>query len=265
MSSQSILNAAALGFEYGEVTALAHIELDLAPGEVLGLIGPNGSGNSTLLKCLGSLQPITSGRLDICGRPIADYERSALARTLAYVPQHVGASMSLRVIDMVALGRLPYRGLCSEEKNRGIVLDAVEHMHLEPLALRYFSELSGGERQRVLIARALAQQGRLLLLDEPTSDLDLKHQLGTMQAVRSIADDKGLGAVIAIHDLSLAARFCDRLVMLRGGRIYAQGQWPSVLTPAGIEAVYGVSAKVGMDDGEPYVIASGRIERHASL
>ena len=111
---------------------------------------------------------------------------------------------------------------------------------------------------------ALAQQGQLLLLDEPTSDLDLKHQLGTMQAVRSIADNKGLGAVIAIHDLSLAARFCDRLIMLRGGRIYAQGQWPSVLTPTGIEAVYGVNAKVGMDDGEPYVIASRKTKHHAN-
>ena len=262
--SRSLVKAVALGFRYGATATLADIALDLAPGEVLGLIGPNGSGKSTLLKCLGSLHPISTGQLDMCGQPIGSYSRSALARLVAYVPQHIGTSMSLRVIDMVALGRFPYRGLCSAEENHRMVLDAVAHMHLEPLALRHFSELSGGERQRVLMARALAQQGQLLLLDEPTSDLDLKHQLGTLQAVRSIADNRGLGAVIALHDLSLAARFCDRLVMLHGGRIHAQGTWPVVLTAPGIEAVYGVKAKVGLDAGQPYVIASQKREHDAN-
>ncbi|WP_292457490.1 ABC transporter ATP-binding protein [Methylibium sp.] len=183
---------------------------------------------------------------------------------MAYVPQHSGSSMSLRVIDMIALGRSPHRGLATSAADRDHVLDALEGMQLQPLAMRFFGELSGGERQRVLMARALAQQGRLLLLDEPTSDLDLRHQLGTLGTVRALADERGVGALIAIHDLALAARFCDRLVMLQDGRVQVQGPWQQVLTPAHLRAVYGVDARVGSDQGVPWVTATATAPNRAA-
>lgn len=263
-AGQSLLDVRALYCHYGKVAVLSDINMQVGPAEVVGLIGPNGSGKSTLLRCLGRLQAATTAHLTVCGRASKDYSRHALARTIAYVPQHVGPSMSLRVIDMVALGRFPYAGLCTAAGNRSIVLDAIERMHLQSLALRHFAELSGGERQRVLIARALAQQGQLLLLDEPTSDLDLRHQLATMAAVRAIATERRVGAVIAIHDLALAARFCDRMVMLQAGQVYAQGPWQSVLTPANLAAVYGVKAKVGADGDQPYIIPLEDTQHHAA-
>lgn len=257
MSTTPLVLAEGLRSRYGHrgtPEVLQGIGFSLAAGEVLGLIGPNGSGKSSLLKCLAGLRPLTEGRLALQGRPLTSYTRAELARTVAYVPQHTGPTMSLRVLDMVMLGRLPHRGRTSPAEDQRIGLAAIERLALAPLTLRHFSDLSGGERQRVLMARALAQQGRLLLLDEPTSDLDLRHQLATLQTVRDLADHDGVGAVIAIHDLALAARFCDRLLMLRGGRLLAVGPSSEVLTPANIEALFDVGARVGTDAGLTYVI-----------
>lgn len=254
MSVAPLLQATALRLRYGRVEVLADVDLSIAAGEMVGLVGPNGSGKSSLLKCLGGLRPLSGGSVTLAGRAATAYSRGELARTLAYVPQHSGPGMSLRVVDMVALGRLPYRGLASEAENRRIVLETINRLGLEALALRHFSDLSGGERQRVLIGRALAQQGKLLLLDEPTSDLDLRHQLSVMATARAVADERGVASVIAIHDLALAARFCDRLVMLKAGRVHDQGRSQEVLTPANLRALFGVGALVGRDTGLPYVI-----------
>lgn len=255
--SDALLHASGLCSRYGRSDAqdvLKDIHLSMLAGEVIGLVGPNGSGKSSLLKCLAGLRPLSGGSLLLRGRPLAAYTRGELARNVAYVPQHTGPSMSLRVFDMVLLGRLPHRGLSTPQDDKRIAFSAIERLGLEALALRHFSELSGGERQRVLIARALAQQAPLLLLDEPTSDLDLRHQLTTLQTVRDLADHAGVGCVMAIHDLALAARFCDRLVMLRSGRLLAQGPSAEVLTPAHIEALFDVGARIGADGGLPYVI-----------
>ncbi|MEG1768138.1 MAG: ABC transporter ATP-binding protein [Comamonas sp.] len=258
MSPALLLQATALRSRYGgraSTEVLRGVDFTLAPGEVLGLVGPNGSGKSSLLKCLAGLRPLSGGTLLLEGRSLAGYARQEMARAIAYVPQHTGPSMSLRVIDMVLLGRLPHRGRGTAQQDQSIALAAIERLALQPLALRHFSDLSGGERQRVLMARALAQQGRLLLLDEPTSDLDLRHQLATLQTVHELARQRGVGAVIAIHDLALAARFCDRLLMLRAGAVLAAGAPQQVLTPDNVEALFGVSARIGNDGGLPYVIA----------
>ncbi|SFU66810.1 iron complex transport system ATP-binding protein [Polaromonas sp. YR568] len=252
-----LIEAGGLRSRYGgraSPEVLRGIDLALKPGEVLGLVGPNGSGKSSLLKCVAGLRPLSGGSLLLDGRALAGYARQELARTIAYVPQHTGPSMSLRVLDMVLLGRLPHRGRSSPQQDEAIALAAIERLALEPLALRHFSDLSGGERQRVLLARALAQQGRLLLLDEPTSDLDLRHQLATLQTVRDLSRQRGAGAVIAIHDLALAARFCDRLLMLQAGRLLDAGTPNEVLTPANVQALFGVGARIGSDGGLPYVI-----------
>lgn len=257
MSPALLLQATALRSRYSgraSTEVLRGVDFTLAPGEVLGLVGPNGSGKSSLLKCLAGLRPLSDGTLLLEGRSLAGYARQEMARAIAYVPQHTGPSMSLRVIDMVLLGRLPHRGRGTAQQDQAIALAAIERLALQPLALRHFSDLSGGERQRVLMARALAQQGRLLLLDEPTSDLDLRHQLATLQTVHELSRQRGVGAVIAIHDLALAARFCDRLLMLRAGTVLAAGTPQQVLTPDNVEALFGVSARIGNDGGLPYVI-----------
>lgn len=252
-----MLNVSGLHYRHGKRLILDNVDLQVGAGEIVCLVGPNGAGKSTLLKCINRiyhLMPSQHAGMTLAGDNLQHMSRRNLARAIAYVPQHTGPAMSLRVADMIALGRAPHRTWNSGEHDRRIVLDAIERLKLQELALRPYDELSGGERQRVLLARALVQQGRLLLLDEPTSDLDLHHQLEAMTAAREIADAQGSGVLIAIHDLALAARFADRLVMLREGRVVAQGHWREVLTPQHIEAVYGVSARIGSDGDIPYVI-----------
>lgn len=173
--------------------------------------------------------------------------------------------MSLRVMDMIGLGRSPHRGLVSRARERAVIFDAIERLQLQPLAMRPFGELSGGQRQRVLLARAIVQEARLLLLDEPTSDLDLRHQLSALGTVRRLADEQGTAALVAIHDLALAGRYCDRLVLLDRGRVHAQGAWQVVLTPHHLAQVYGVAARVGIDGGRPYVLTENTIETDGVL
>ncbi len=257
-----MLNISGLHYRHGNRLILDDVDLQVGAGEIVCLVGPNGAGKSTLLKCVNRILSSQHASMTLDGTNLQGMSRRDLARAVAYVPQHTGSSMSLRVADMIALGRAPHRTWNSSERDRRIVLDAIERLNLQTLSLRSYDELSGGERQRVLLARALVQQGRLLLLDEPTSDLDLHHQLEAMTAAREVANNSAnniagpqrSGVLIAIHDLGLAARFADRLVMLREGRVVAQGHWREVLTPRHIEAVYGVSARVGSDGDIPYVI-----------
>ena len=162
--------------------------------------------------------------------------------------------MSMRVLEMVALGRYPHRGMTDKARDDEIVVDAIERLGLTPLSLRPLSDLSGGERQRVLIARALAQEGRMMLLDEPTSSLDPYHQLETLSLLREIVTERNIAALVVLHDLALAARTADRLVLMDEGRIRIQGDWREVLMPAHLQASYGVNAIVGTDRGWPYVI-----------
>lgn len=243
-----------LYYDYGQRQVLRNISLNVRAGEVVSLVGANGAGKSTLLKCLSRFLTPRSGNLLLEGQPLETYSRARLARTIGYVPQQAGSAMSLPVADMIALGRAPHRGLSTPTRDRDAVMKAIERLDLQSLALRVFGELSGGERRRVLLARALAQETPLLLLDEPTSDLDLRHQLETMTLVRRLADEDGVAALVAIHDLSLAARFSDRLVLIRDGRVHANGPWREVLTTTNLEAAYGVNVATGSRDGLPYVI-----------
>jgi iron complex transport system ATP-binding protein len=243
-----------LTYRHGQRLILDHIDLQVGAGEIVCLVGPNGAGKSTLLRCINRILKSEHAVMTLDGHALEHMARRDVARAIAYVPQQTGSAMALRVHDMIALGRAPHRRWDSAGQDRRIVLDVIAQLGLQALALRSCDELSGGERQRVLLARALVQQGKLLLLDEPTSDLDLHHQLEAMSAVRGIADHQGSGVLIAIHDLALAARFADRLVMLKEGSIVAQGHWREVLTPHNIAAVYGVNAVVGSDGDMPYVI-----------
>ncbi|MBV8622484.1 MAG: ABC transporter ATP-binding protein [Herbaspirillum sp.] len=246
-----------LHYRHGERVILDDIDLCVAPGEVVALLGPNGAGKSSLLRCVNQIAGRHEGRITIDGRAAQSMTPRELARRVSWVPQHTGSTMALRVHDMVLLGRAPHRCPGSSAHDRAIALAALERLHLQELAMRPLDQLSGGERQRAMLARAIAQEGQLMLLDEPTSDLDLRHQVAVIQTVREIARTRGTAMLVAIHDLALAARLADRLVMLAGGRIHAGGPWGEVLTPANIRAVYGVDALIGSDGGIPYVIPMG--------
>lgn len=243
-----------LSLSYGSRTILQDISLAVEKGECLGLLGANGAGKSSLLKCLARLATPGQGSIEVEGRPQASFNRKAYARKLAYVPQHIPDDVAMSVIDLVQLGRTPHISGSLGAADRDLVIDALVRVDMAHHAFSEVARLSGGERQRVAIARALVQQPQALLLDEPTSALDLKHQMETMRLVRSLAEETGMAIIIAVHDLSLAARYCTRLALLSGGRIVATGSWREVLSPDRIRESYGVAALVGEVETYPYIV-----------
>jgi len=239
-------------FAYGSEAVLDGVTLSVDRGEVLGIIGPNGSGKSTLLRCLNRILEPDSGSVFVDGESVREMSRTELARQVGYVPQEERGAFPATVFDTVLLGRKPHVGWRPSEDDRSAVVAAIEQLGLAEYALRPIDELSGGQRQKVLIARALVQEASVLLLDEPTSSLDIRHQIEVLDLVREQATDDR-AAVLAIHDLNLAARYCDRLAMLCDDRIVAAGG-VEILTPATIRDVYGVEATVTDHEGTPLVI-----------
>ena len=229
------------------------------PGAMVGLLGPNGSGKSTLLRLLSGVLAPTSGVVRLDGRPLPEYGRRPLARRVAVVEQQAGTQVELTVGDVVRLGRVPHRRPWSAatHTDEAAVSRALERTGLAERTEQSWHTLSGGERQRVQIARALAQEPRELLLDEPTNHLDIQHQLGLLSLVAELP----VTSVIALHDLNLAAMHCDRLIVLREGRVEATGTPAEVITERLIAEVYGVRAAVTRDGPEdrPYVRFLGTV------
>lgn len=251
------LSVSGLSFSYGKKTVLKEISFEVPAGCVLGLLGPNGTGKTTLLKAVGGLHRPKGGQCLLNGEDLLAMPNAVRARLAAYVPQSTHAPFPARVIDTVMLGRMPFIRYSPAARDKEIAAAALRRLGLEALAFRELGALSGGERQRVLIARALAQEPKLLLLDEPTSSLDLKNQLQTMGQVRSLAKEKELTAVVSIHDLNLAAMFCDRFLMLKDAHVFAFGSGEEVLTAENIRAVYGVEAEVRQFCGRRQVALIG--------
>lgn len=188
------------------------------------------------------------------GRNIESYSRQEIARTIGYVPQSSTSSLSTTVFDTVLMGRRPHITWKVSDTDIGKVADTLELLNLQELSMRDFSQLSGGQKQKVLIARALAQEPSVLLLDEPTTNLDLRHQLEVMEIVSSMVHKKKLSAVMAIHDINLAARFSDKLAMLFKGRIYANGPAGLLLSAKNMAYVFGIEALIMNVSGRPYVV-----------
>ena len=229
-----------------DVTILHDVSAELPTGSVTGLIGPNGCGKTSLLRVLAGARRPTRGRVTVDGEDIHALPSRVRARRLALLEQHASTTLDLTVRQVVELGRIPYRGRWPGQDCEG-----AEHIHsalhlgrIEDLADRRWQTLSGGERQRTQLARALAQRPSLLMLDEPTNHLDLGHQIDFLETVRSL----GITTVAALHDLDLAAAFCDRLIVLRGGHVVAEGPVEAVLTSDLISEVYGVRATVERHD-----------------
>ncbi|MGZ9276540.1 MAG: ABC transporter ATP-binding protein [Candidatus Limnocylindrales bacterium] len=227
---------------YRDRIALDSVDLDIGAGERVALIGGNGAGKSTLLRvAAGTLVP-SAGEVALLGQPIGSLDRMAIARRLGVVPQAVVLPFSMRVEDLVALGRIPhedpFRGARAED--RAAVAAAIERVGVGPLLGRDVRELSLGERQLVLIAMAVAQDTPILVLDEPTVHLDLRHQVAAMDLLVDLNERDGTTVVAVLHDLGLAAHFFPRLVLLDHGRIIADGPPSEVLAPGRIRAVFGV-------------------------
>ncbi|MEN2419478.1 ABC transporter ATP-binding protein [Streptomyces rimosus] len=229
-------------------------DLHVAPGETVGLVGPNGSGKTTLLRCVyGTLAP-THGRVTLDGRDLAGFSAKERARRIATVPQDGGAAFELTVREIVAMGRSPHKRFWETDSAADAALtdQALARVGAAALHDRPFAALSGGERQRVLVARALVQQPSLLVLDEPTNHLDIRYQLDILALVTGL----GTSALLALHDLNLAAYYCDRLYVLREGRVVAHGTPHEILTPALLADVYEVAAEVSVHPvtGAPTVV-----------
>jgi iron complex transport system ATP-binding protein len=248
-------------FSYGSVSVLEDISLSIEAGEILSLVGPNGSGKTTLLKCINRILKPQRGTILVEGRDVSRVELNELAHSLGYVPQSAPASFPLTVYDTVLLGRKPYVNWKLSERDKEIAFGVLRLMKLDDMALRLFNELSGGEKQKVLMARALSQEPQVLLLDEPTSNLDLRHQLEVLGLIVEMVKGRGLSAVMAMHDLNLASRFSDKIVMLEYGRIYAAGEPSVVLNSDNIKEVYGVETTVNSDSGRPHVIPLSPMEK----
>jgi len=233
---------------YHKHVVVKDVSLEVCAKEVVGLIGPNGSGKSTLLKAMCGLLPPASGSITLDGVEIAKISRESLARKIGVVPQLPSLPESYTVLDTVLMGRYPHLGLMRYESKKDIeiVCEAIRRTGIEHLTDRRVGEISGGERQRVVVARALAQEPMFLLLDEPTAHLDIQHQLEVMELVSSLAAS-GLGVAVALHDFSLASRFCHRLVMLKDGGIFKEGTPKEVMTTENIKQVFGVTAMIYSD------------------
>jgi iron complex transport system ATP-binding protein len=243
-----------LCFSYGSRKILDNLNLVVGDSEVLSLVGPNGSGKTTMIKCIDRiLKPKGSILLD-GGRDLQTLSRQEVAKYIGYVPQSTTSVLTSTVFDTILMGRKPHMGWRVGDEDIDKVVDIMKLLHVEEFALKDFSELSGGQKQRVLIARALCQEPEVLLLDEPTSNLDVKHQLEALDTVRSIVKTTGISAVMAIHDLNLAARYSDTLVMLKDGKVHAIGDPSYLLTQENIRSIFGVEAVVMTDLDRPYVV-----------
>lgn len=221
-------------------------------GECLAVLGNNGAGKSTLLKCFSHILRPQSGRVLVDGRDILSLSLGELAREAALMTQSA-PSTRLTVYDTLLLGRKPYMKWGVSQHDRAVVADILRQLELEPFAMRYLDQLSGGERQKVLLARALVQEPKVLLLDEPTSNLDLRNQYEVLDLVRQECRRRSITAVMVIHDLNLALRFCDRFLFLHEGQVLAEGPM-SVVTPEHIRAVYGIDAAMQTVQGLPVVV-----------
>jgi iron complex transport system ATP-binding protein len=244
------LKVSGLAFTYNDHPVLKGIEFELKRGELLGVLGVNGAGKTTLLKCLNRILKPQGGTVFLGQENVRRMSRNEIARHFAYVPQKYGEE-PLTVFDTVLLGRKPYIQWEATHNDLHIVEAILYRLHIEHLALRPTNQLSGGEMQKVIFGRALAQEPEVLLLDEPTSNLDLKNQLQVMQLVTMAVREHDMAAIISMHDINLAFRFVDFFLMLKEGRVYWYGPKKEV-TASEIEAVYGL--KVVLNRVGPYTV-----------
>lgn len=255
----AILSLEGVTYAIAGKTLLHPLDIDFLEGQSIALVGHNGSGKSTLLKLIARQMSPTDGEIRFGGQRFDGWNARSLARQLAYLPQYTPAAPGMLVRELVALGRYPWHGALGRfgSADNAKVEDAMARTEVEPFASRLVDTLSGGERQRVWLAMLMAQDADCLLLDEPISALDIGHQLDVLTMTRNLSREKGTTIITVLHDINMAARFCDRIVALREGRLIADGQPEEIMTPDVLERIYGVRMDVirQPDSGRPVALA----------
>ena len=242
-------------FSYGKEETLKGIDLELGPSQILGILGPNGSGKTTLLKCINRILSPSQGEILMDGDDLSKMPRLDIAKSISYVPQNARLDLCTpTVFEIVLMGRRPHISWQYGKRDHDIAWRCLDEMGVRHLAAQSFDSLSSGQSQRVLMARALAQEAKVLLLDEPTSNLDVKYQREVMDSVRSVVDERGIGACAIIHDLDLALRYCDVAVLLNEGSIVCFGRTEDVLTRENIREVFGVDSCIETVAGSKHLI-----------
>lgn len=265
-----------LGYRYGTRRrepagqgewSLQHASFEVHDGEILGLLGPNGSGKTSLLKLLGKIMPPETGSIKLFGSDVTDMRQDVVARLVAFVPQEHQQIFPFSIMETVLMGRFPHRARgrlatfgWEKESDLRMAQDAMKEMDLLHLADRSIHDVSSGERQRTIIARALAQQPRVLLLDEPTAFLDLNHQVEICRTLRKLNDERGLTVILVSHDLNMASQYCDRIMLMENGSLFRIGTPDDVITPEALSAVYHCDVLVDRHPGSglPRVTLPGR-------
>nr|WP_320012197.1 ABC transporter ATP-binding protein [uncultured Desulfobulbus sp.] len=241
-----------LNFAYNGRNILKDVNFEVQPGELMAILGPNGVGKTTLLKCINAMHRPQQGVVEVENRDVLQLSPSEIATRIGYVAQQ-SQTAQLTLFDAVLMGRIPHIRWKPAEHDLKIVNAAINHLHLEDMALRRIDQLSGGELQKVCIARALVQEPRLLLLDEPTSALDFKNQVEIMSLLRRVVDEHQVGAIMTMHDLNKALRYADTVLLLKEGKVLSQGRSCDI-TAEMIAAAYGLAVEIHRINGFPLVV-----------
>jgi len=257
-----LLSIRSLTVSYGSQPAIHDFSLEMKPGEILALVGPNGAGKSTLIRTISGVQPHFSGSIHLDGKNLGSLPAVERARYLAVVPQAGGLPPAFTVYQTVMIGRTPYLGWLghASHSDHQAVIAAMQQTQIQTLSDRRVGELSGGEQQRVLLARALAQNAPVMLLDEPTTHLDLQHQSSLLNLVRSLCREKNLSILMVLHDLNLAGLYADRVALISNGKLVGIGSPSTVLTGTLLSQIYQVPVHVipHPDYGSPLVLPDGQ-------
>ncbi len=241
-------------FSYDSAPVLKDVSLDLDGFKLVSILGPNGVGKSTLIHCINRILTPTSGIVLIDDVDVSGIPRKELARTMGYVPYSSNDAFPLTVVDTVLMGRHPHSNWKSLKSDLDVVYATLNRLGIGNLAMRRFNELSAGQHQKVALARGLVQEPKILLLDEPTSNLDVKHQLDVTELLRTLAEEEGMLVIMISHDINIAAKFSDEIILMHNGTIYAEGTPAEVITEENLRVVYGVDSRIVDDDGRPHVI-----------
>ena len=250
------LDVNGIDFSYDDNQILKSVDLELNNSEILGILGPNGSGKTTLIKCINRILTPSQGSIILDSTDVLKMKQRDVAKHFGYVPQNSVNDLTCpSVFEVVMMGRRPYSmGRQYSKDDENLVWRSLEELEVDDLASRPFDRLSSGQTQRVLMARALCQEADVLLLDEPTSNLDIKYQMEVMNTIRKIVNERSVSACAIIHDIDMAMRFCDKAVILSNGEIIASGDVEEVITPEIIKKAYGVDIIIDKNYGRPHVI-----------
>jgi iron complex transport system ATP-binding protein len=248
------INIKGLQFSYTSVPILDDINLNLDGKKLVSILGPNGVGKSTLIHCINKILTPKGGVVLMDGKDVKEITVKEMSKIVGYVPYSANDSFPLSVVDTVLMGRHPHSKWGSLDNDLRIVYETLEQLGITHLAMRSFNELSAGQHQKVMLARGLVQEPEVLLLDEPTSNLDVRHQIDVTKLLKKMVSEKGILTIMISHDINIAAKYSDEIIMMHDGKIFATGTPKEVITEDNLRTVYGVECVVVEDQGSPHVI-----------